>query len=128
MNYLINDCFLRHISNTTIRWLWLYVHTNFNKKLYIRLIFRNIWINQTAFLWFSRHPYLSLGVDFTLSIKLLISYLFSIKCSVSVRLYGKQKCYSLFILECNSVKWHVIYTISKRDLYDDLDEDVSKKI
>ena len=30
-----------------------------------------------------------------------------------------RKSYSLFILECNSVKWHVIYTISKRDLYDD---------
>ena len=26
---------------------------------------------------------------------------------------------SLFILDSSSVKWHVIYTISKRDLYDD---------
>ena len=35
------------------------------------------------------------------------------------------KRHSLYISYSNSVKWHVIYTISKRDLYDDYDENMS---
>ena len=39
----------------------------------------------------------------------------------------KRQSYSLYISYSNSVKWHVIYTISKRDLYDHYDGDMSQK-
>ena len=38
-----------------------------------------------------------------------------------------RKSYSLYILDSSSVKWHVICTISKRDSYDDYDEDMSEE-